>query len=88
MRESVTYQAILREGKQEGMREGMREGLREGLQEAVKALRSTLIELGQRKFGDPSPEILDQLGLIDETAWLESRLKRILDVESWADLLK
>jgi len=36
MKESVTYQAIVREGMLEGMREGMREGMLEGMLEGMR----------------------------------------------------
>jgi predicted transposase YdaD len=44
MRESVTYQAILREGREEGLRQGLRQGLQQG--EAVLILRQLHRRIG------------------------------------------
>jgi predicted transposase/invertase (TIGR01784 family) len=71
MQESVTYQALLEEGRREGIQEGIQEGLRAGLAQAQRSMAVSLlregaaIDLIQRVSGlsiaeieqlDPSPE--------------------------------
>ena len=51
MKESTTYQAILREGLQQGRQKGRQEGLAEG---AVTEARKLLLRLGSKKLGRPS----------------------------------
>ena len=44
MRESVTYQAILREGREEGREEGRREGRAEALEESKRAIATNMLK--------------------------------------------
>lgn len=76
MRESSTYQAILAEGKAEGETEG-----------ALKEARKLLLALGSRRFGAPSPAVRDTLASIATVQRLEQLSERLLDVESWDELL-
>ncbi|MFN0054668.1 MAG: hypothetical protein ACKV0T_21050 [Planctomycetales bacterium] len=71
MRESVTYQAILREGREEGREEA----------------RRILIAMGTKRFGKPTAKVRRAIGEITEAAVFESLATRLLEVESWADLL-
>jgi len=50
MKESTTYQAILREGRQEGRQEGEREGRLEGMREAI-------LDILAERFGVVPPEV-------------------------------
>jgi len=80
MRESVTYQAIIEEGREEGREEGE-------LQGRVTEARRLLVILGGKRFGTPSDEtlaLLDQMTRLEE---LEQLLSLILNVESWTELL-
>ena len=73
MKESVTYQAIVAEGKSEGARE---------------ELRKVLLSQGEESFGTPAPAwaatALDQ---IDSLEQLETLAKKVLRVKHWDDLL-
>jgi len=73
MKESVTYQAIVAEGKSEGARE---------------ELRKVLLSLGEECCGTPAPDwaatALDQ---IDNLEQLEALAKKVLRVKHWEDLL-
>jgi hypothetical protein len=76
MRESVTYQAILAEGKAEGEAEG-----------ALNEARKLLLTIGSRRFGTPSATLRDTLSSIASVERLERLSERLLDVESWDELL-
>lgn len=80
MKESVTYQAILEEGREEGREEGALAG-------RIAEARRMLIILGSKRFGAPSDEILASLERVSRIEEMEQLAALILDVESWADLL-
>src|SRR5207302_236628 len=81
MKESSTYQAILREGVQEGRREGFTEG-------AVNEARKLLLQLGSKKLGRPSSRTQAMLAKIADLDRLEALVKRLEKTESWAALLE
>jgi predicted transposase YdaD len=84
MRESVTYQSILAEGRAEGRVEGRLEGREEGRAEEARAL---LLRLGTRRFGPLSPEERAMLAALEQPEALETLADRLLDVASWQELL-
>jgi predicted transposase YdaD len=100
MKESVTYQAILEEGREKGLREGRKEGRKEGREEGRKqgrkegheegraeASRRILLVQGTKRFGTPSPKVRRKMTQISDVRVIETLVLRILDVESWAELL-
>jgi predicted transposase YdaD len=82
MRESVTYQDILAEGRQEGIQQGIEEGLQQGLTE----LRRVLLLQGTGLFGPPSPEARARLEDESGIERLEELAQRIIRVKSWDEL--
>ncbi len=72
MRESATYQAILQEGEAKG---------------EVKGRRATLLRQGRKKFGPPDAATLAVLETIGDIARLEQLSERLLEVNSWQELL-
>jgi len=72
MKESVTFQAILEEGRREGK-----------LQEA----RDLLITVGRKRLGSPSASYVKRIKRIKDRLRLEELLVRLNDVESWRELL-
>ncbi|MGO9597570.1 MAG: Rpn family recombination-promoting nuclease/putative transposase [Isosphaeraceae bacterium] len=72
MKESVTYQKILREGLAEGRAE-----------EAKKILRRQ----GSKRFGKPDPWVDAAIDSTSDLERLEQLVDRILDVQSWDELL-
>ena len=74
MKESTTYQEILREGKEEGRIEGA---------------RSTLLRSGTRKFGRPSAAAVAKLNKIGDRGQLEDLMVRLVvgSDKTWAELL-
>jgi hypothetical protein len=74
MRESVTYQAILEEGRQEG---------------ALAELRKVLLLQGENShLGHPSAAIRAALEAVNDLSRLEAMSVRLLTAESWQDLLR
>lgn len=71
MKESLTYQAIVEEGRAEGRAEGLRQGL---------------LVLGTRRFGLPNEAIRNAINAQTDPERLERWTERLLDVESWDDL--
>jgi predicted transposase YdaD len=83
MKESTTYQRILREGHQEGHQEGESVG-------RVREARRILRLQGMRRFGAPSPANETALEVIDDVDRLEILSVRIVepDLQGWDDLLR
>ena len=88
MEESVTYQAIKAKGRAEGLDEGRQEGRQEGqnIGRATEA-RSLVLRLGRKRLGDPAPATLDTLEGITGIEALENLAERLLEVETWDELL-
>lgn len=72
MRESITYQEILEEGRAEG--------------ELTEA-RRILMRQGERRLGAATPAVETRIKAIDSRSVLEALLDRVLEVETWDDLL-
>ena len=72
MRESITYMKILNEGKTEGRDE---------------EVRRVLLRQGNKRFGVPSEATLAALQSIGSLERLEALTERLLDVETWDELL-
>ena len=92
MRESNTYREILDEGRAEGRAEGREEGRAAGINEgarkgALHEARRLLLRLGVRRLGVPNAAVETRVETIDSLAALEALMDRILDVETWDDLL-
>lgn len=76
MRESTTYQSILAEGRSEGRSEGR----------AAEA-RGILLRLAEKRFGAPSVAVSAAIQAISPVERLEQMIERVLEVESWDELL-
>jgi predicted transposase YdaD len=76
MRDSVTYQAILREGKAEGKAEGR-----------IEEAKRLLLRQGRKRFGPPKAAIKSKIEVIADLAQLEHLSDRILDAKSWDELI-
>ncbi|MGL6094197.1 MAG: hypothetical protein ACRC7O_00160 [Fimbriiglobus sp.] len=81
MKSSVTYQAILAEGRDEGREEGREEG-------RAEEARSLILRQGRKKFGrPPTKRQAAELAAVADRARLEVLAERILDAASWGELL-
>ena len=81
MRESVTYQEIVNEGRAEGHIVGLVEG------RAEEARRLT-VRLGTQRFGAPNPSIIAALDSVTDVEMLEAVADRVLTAQNWDDLLR
>ncbi len=72
MRESVTYQAILDEGREEGR---------------IDEVRKLIVRLGQKRLGAPGERITATLAALTDLEHLERLHERLTDVQSWEELL-
>jgi len=84
MEESVTYQAILNRGLERGLQEGRAMGREEGREEEVAKL---ILRQGRKKFGPLSAEQEGVLNAITDLARLEALAEKVLDVNTWDELL-
>jgi predicted transposase YdaD len=101
MKESVTYQKILREGLAEGRAKGLAEGRAEGLAKglaegraegraegAVVEARKLLLLQGESRFGRPADaKVRAALESIQDVAQLEALSLRLLTAANWQELL-
>ncbi len=87
MRESTTYQAILKEGRNEGIHIGREIGREEG---EIIAERRVLIRQGTIRFGKPDASTQSRLELICVVERLEELAERIIkpDIVDWNSLLQ
>ena len=87
MKESVTYQKILREGR-EGLAEGLAKGLTQGQAKGrAEEARRILRRQGTRRFGKPDTHIEAALDAIADLERLEQLTDRVLEVTAWEELL-
>lgn len=54
----------------------------------LRATRAMLLRQGRKKFGPPTPEQEAALTALPDLARLETLSEKLLDVGSWAELLK
>ncbi len=82
VKESTTYQKILRDGKAEGLIEGRAEG-------HIEEARRIVLRQGTRRFGKPDATVLAALEAIGDVDRFEVLTDRILDadVSDWNSLL-
>lgn len=71
---------VVEEWREQGRAQGREQGV-------LLALRETLIRLGQRRFRRVSAAARRALEAISDRGRLERMIDRILDAESWQDLL-
>jgi len=84
MQESTVYQSILAEGEAIGEARGKAIGEARG-----KAIgeRELILIVGSKRFGDPDANIRTLLDAIESPERLKNLGARLLDVDSWHDLL-
>jgi predicted transposase YdaD len=90
MRESTTFQWILKEGRKEGLIEGRNEGLIEGRNEGrVSEAQRLLFLQGEIRFGTPDERIRGDVEAIRDIEHLERLSRRLLDanIHDWDSLL-
>ena len=80
MKESVTYQAILQEGREEGIEIGEERGEVRG---RIAEARNLIRRIGEKRFGTISPDFAQQLDSLGSLEELEQLGERLTEVESW-----
>ena len=87
MRESTTYQAILREGKDAGIQEGIQEGIERG---RIAEARGMVRRVGIHQFGLPDARTQNAIDTIADIQKLEAMIDRLVarSVTSWDELLR
>jgi hypothetical protein len=53
----------------------------------VRGARETLLRLGHKRFGAPGADVVEALEAISSAETLQQMAVRLLDVESWEELL-
>ena len=76
LEDSSTYQYLIQRGKLEGNREGKRE-----------EVQNLLFRIGKKKYGPPGPAVVAKVDAEQDLERLESMFERVLDANSWDDLL-
>ena len=76
MRESTTYQAILREGRPKGRLKGR-----------SRKPERILFRLGRKRFGQPKAAIKAKIEALTDLDRLEQLSDRVLDAKSWDELI-
>ncbi len=84
MRESSTYQAILNEGEAIGEARGKSIGEVAG---RIAEARKTILTLGRKRFGELPANLQTSLDAVSDVDALDEIIDRILDVESWDELI-
>ncbi|MDB5312667.1 MAG: hypothetical protein JWO38_6869 [Gemmataceae bacterium] len=81
VRDFGPFRTFLEEGRAEGRALGQAEGRAEGV-------RQSILALGRKKFGVPTPEQEAVVNALADLAQLESLREKLLDVTTWDELLK
>jgi len=76
MKESVTYQAILDEGRAEGEAKGL-----------VMGEKQLLLRLGRRRLGEPDASVIAAIEAIADARRIEQMGDRLIDAASWEELI-
>ena len=86
MRESVTYQAIVNEGRTTGRVEGGSKGvLKAASKRRAEEARRLALRLGTRRFGAPGPNVAAALDAMTDIEALEGLADRLLTAHGWDD---
>jgi predicted transposase YdaD len=80
MRESVTYQIILEEGREEGREQGERLG-------RLREARDVILRLGTQRLGQPSANVATTLDAIEDLSLLNRMIDAVLTARSWDDIV-
>jgi len=86
--EIMKEQGVIAEWLSEREREGEARGEARGeVKGEVRGERNIIIRQGTRRFGPPSSDVLERLSAIDSLEFLEALSLRLLEVESWTELI-
>lgn len=80
MQGSSTYHALIQEGFEKGIEQGLEQGVERGKHDLILAQ-------GTRRFGKPGVRVRRRIEAIHDPAVLDSLALRLLEVDSWKELL-
>lgn len=80
MRESVTYQLILEEGREEGREEGEAQG-------RLEQAREMVLDLGAAQLGAPPPAVVVAIRGTTDLPALQRMARAVLRADNWDDIL-
>lgn len=86
--ESSTYQLIINRGLVRGREEGREEGREVGREEGVVSeARRLVLRLGTKRLGTPNQATVEAIMAITSLETLELLAERLLEAETWAELM-
>ena len=83
MEESTTYQLLIERGEAIGEARGEARGKAQGRQEEAQEL---LLRIGRKRFGEPDANTQATLAVASRET-LEQMMDRLLEVETWQELI-
>jgi predicted transposase YdaD len=88
MNESVTFQAILEQGREQGREQGLEQGREQGLEQGrLQEAVALLFKVGRKQFGAASPSVVTSIEQITDLSRIEQLHERLHEVKSWDELL-
>ena len=88
MNESVTFQAILEQGREQGREQGLEQGREQGLEQGrLQEAVTLLFKFGRKQFGAASPSVVTSIEQITDLSRIEQLHERLHEVKSWDELL-
>ncbi len=94
--ESSVYKAMvekgIREGRERGIEEGVEQGLKQGVEQGerrgrIGEVRSLIWKLGEKRLGEPTAEVRDEVERVEDLEALEGLLERVLQARGWEDAM-
>ena len=85
---SVTFQAILEQGREQGREQGLEQGREQGLEQGrLQEAVALLFKVGRKQFGPASPSVVTSIEQITDLSRIEQLHERLHEVKSWDELL-
>ena len=84
MKESMTYQKILADGREEGIAQGVVQGVAQGVAVGERRL---FLKMASRRLGEPDDATLAKIE-IAPAIMIEQWADALDQVETWAELVK
>ena len=83
MKESMTYQKILADGREEGIAQGLAQGVAQGVAVGERRL---FLKMASRRLGEPDASTLAKVELASALT-IEKWAETLDQVETWAELV-
>ena len=87
MKESMTYQKILADGREEGIAQGLAQGVAQGVTQGVAVgERRLFLKMASRRLGEPDAATIAKVELASALT-IEKWAEALDQVETWAELV-